>query len=141
MKIRMIVIFCIIALALALLFFFTGERKSALVLADADRVAVNPASFEDKELRVRGFVKPGSVLRYGDSADFIITLEGKEVPVHFDGSTQLPDTFSDGAPVRADGRLDASHRLVSTKVEAKCASKYDADYAKGRRPSADRTNL
>lgn len=134
MKLKFIAIISVILCSMAALFFLTGEKKAAIVLADADAVATNLVSFQEKEIRVRGFVKPGSVLRYGDKADFIITLSGKEVPVHFDGSTQLPDTFSDGAPVRADGTLDASNRLVSNKVEAKCASKYETDYAKGQRP-------
>ena len=56
---------------------------------------------------MRGFVKPGSILRYGDKADFVMTLDGRDLKVHFDGGTQLPDTFTDAAPVRADGRMDA----------------------------------
>lgn len=129
MKPRFVVIAVVFALSMFALFFFTGSGKKGLVLADASLVAATPDKFAEDELRVRGFVKAGSVIRYGRKADFTITLDGKDLPVHFDGSTQLPDTFTDGAPVRADGIL-VNGKLVSHKVEAKCASKYEADYAK-----------
>ncbi|MBI3396569.1 MAG: cytochrome c maturation protein CcmE [Spirochaetia bacterium] len=127
----MSIIIVVILAAVGALFFLTGGKTSASVLVvDANIVAKDKAKYSDRELRIRGFVKPGSVLRYGDKADFTIALEGSEIPVHFNGNTQLPDTFADNAPVRADGVLDESGKLVATKVEAKCASKYDADYAK-----------
>ncbi len=123
----------LIAGSLAVMVWATGSKKtSSIMLADASLVVDKPAQYQEHELRVRGFVKPGTILRYGDKADFVMTLDGRELKVHFDGSTQLPDTFTDAAPVRADGRLspDTAGLLVSNKVEAKCASKYDADYAK-----------
>lgn len=125
---QLIITIGIILAALGALFFFTGSPSGgSVLLADASAVAEDPSDFQDRELRVRGFVKPGTIIRYGEKADFVMELDGSELPVHFDGTTQLPDTFQDAAAVRADGRL-VNGKLVSTKVEAKCTSKYDTEH-------------
>ncbi|HNJ04198.1 MAG TPA: cytochrome c maturation protein CcmE, partial [Leptospiraceae bacterium] len=133
MKTRFWVLMILIIGSLAAMVIFTGGSKNtSVMLADASHVVDQPSKYQEHELRVRGFVKPGTILRYGDKADFVMTLDGRDLKVHFDGGTQLPDTFTDAAPVRADGRLapDTAGLLVANKVEAKCASKYEADYAK-----------
>lgn len=131
----------IVVAALAAMVFATGGRKNtAIVLADVPAVVKEPARYEDQELRVRGFVKPGSVVRYGEKADFVLTLDGQDLKVHFNGDTQLPDSFADNAPVRADGRLSGQGMMVSHKLEAKCASKYEAEYAKGAGLTSARFN-
>lgn len=122
----------------AMVFLTGGPKSSSIVLADVTAVIKDPSRYEEQELRVRGFVKPGSVVRYGEKADFVMTLDGQDLKVHFNGETQLPDSFADNAPVRADGRLTADRSLVSHKLEAKCASKYEADYAKRRDTSSAR---
>ena|GEM_PF-1195842 len=114
------------------LYLFSGSLiQESVVIADADMIASDPQRYQDRELRVRGFVKPGSIVRTANQASFVIEHNGKELPVFFTGRTQLPDTFADAAPVRADGHLE-NGQLVSTRVEAKCASKYDAEYAEGK---------
>lgn len=139
MNTRLTMIIGAIVLSLAVLFFATGNTvEGTVLLADVTEITQKPDKFRDRELRVRGFVKPGSILRYGEKADFIMTLDGNDIPVHFDGSTQLPDTFTDGVPARADGHLTLDGKLASHKIEAKCASKYDAGYAEGKdKPYAD----
>lgn len=128
MKVQVFILMSVIVLSLLGLFFFTGgSGAQSVLLLDADVLAANPDDYRGRELRVRGFVKPGSIIRYGEKADFIIENEGAEFSVHYDGRTQLPDTFGDGAPVRADGQV-TDGRLLSTRVEAKCASKYEADH-------------
>ena len=118
-----VILFSLLSLAL----FTGGSKKGTLILADASVVAADLDTYSGKELRIRGFVKPGSILRYGDEARFVITHEQKEMKVRFTGETQLPDTFTDGAPVRADGHLE-NNLFVASRVEAKCASKYETEY-------------
>lgn len=133
-KLRFIVAGAVILASLGYLVLGTGRSEDhSIIVVDASAVAERPGAYADREIRMRGFVKTGSILRFGDRADFVVALDGKEIPVRFTGATQLPDTFTDGAPVRVDGRLDASNRLVSTKVEAKCASKYEAEHAERMR--------
>lgn len=128
MKARFAIITLVILGSLVLLAFGTGSSADSIVIVDTTAVVESPQKYSGDELRVRGFVKPGSVLRYGDEADFVVEQDGRELPVHFTGETQLPDTFTDSAPVRVDGHL-RDGKLIATKVEAKCASRYDAEYA------------
>ena len=133
MKVRIIIICTVLLLSLGALMFLTGGQNSGtVVIADVNEILENPAKFMNQEIRVRGNIKPGALRYAGDKADFSLVYKGKELKVHFDGSTQLPDTFADGAPARADGRLTPDLKLVSNKVEAKCASKYEAKHAEGK---------
>lgn len=118
----------LILAALTGLYFLSGTGGTSVLLANASDVVERPQDFFDRELRVRGFVKPGTILRMGDQAEFVVELDGKDLPVVYDGTSQLPDTFGDAAPVRVDGHLE-NGRLMAHKVEAKCASKYDAPHA------------
>ena len=125
---RFLAILVLILASLMGLYFLSGSGTTSVLLANASDVADRPDQFQDRELRVRGFVKPGSILRMGDEAEFIVELDGKNLPVVYDGNSQLPDTFGDAAPVRVDGHLKDG-KLMAHKVEAKCASKYDAPHA------------
>ncbi len=124
-------IFIIISLIftgiLGLFFLSPTQQNHQVIILDADQLVDKKESFYGKELRVRGFVKPGSILRFGNTAEFIITHNQKELPVYFNGKTQIPDTFADAAPVRIDGVLKSSGQFVAHKIEAKCASKYEVN--------------
>jgi cytochrome c-type biogenesis protein CcmE len=140
MKTRFVIVAAVIVASIIALTLSTGgDQGDSIIVVDTIKVVADPAKYDGEELRMRGFVKTGTILRYGNKADFIVEQEGSEIPVHFNGDTILPDTFADGAPVRVDGHLiksDATPKLLATKVEAKCASKYEADYAEGARPAA-----
>lgn len=125
---KLIFTLSLIVIGLSGLFLYSGSLvHDSVVIADVDTVAANLDRYQDRELRIRGFVKPGSIIRTSNKASFIIEHNGKELPVFFNGQTQLPDTFSDSAAVRADGHIE-NGQLVSSRIEAKCASKYDAEY-------------
>jgi len=42
------------------------------------------------------------------------------------GIEPLPDTFRDGAQALADGKMRADGTFHATKIQAKCASKYES---------------
>ena len=46
--------------------------------------------------------------------------------VAYTGTEPLPDTFKDGAQALADGKLGEDHVFRAAKIQAKCASKYEA---------------
>ena len=84
-----------------------------------------------KRLRVGGFVEPGSVTRSGRNVHFVM-VEGEDatgtdhLKVVYSGIDPLPDTFKDHAQALAEGKLDANGVFQATKIQAKCASKYEA---------------
>src|SRR5260370_3103547 len=79
-----------------------------------------------KRLRVGGDVEEGSIVRNGAEMTFVMHQEAKRLKVVYNGIDPLPDTFKDGAQALADGKLGPDGVFQATKIQAKCASKYEA---------------
>jgi len=79
-----------------------------------------------KRLRVGGDVAAGSIQRVGKEVQFVLTQDKLTLKVAYTGSEPLPDTFRDGAQALADGKLDQDGVFRAGKIQAKCASKYEA---------------
>ncbi|MCW5980057.1 MAG: cytochrome c maturation protein CcmE [Bryobacteraceae bacterium] len=79
-----------------------------------------------KRLRVGGDVEPGSILRDGRQVHFVLTQENHRLRVVYEGSDPLPDTFRDRAQALADGKMGSDGVFRASKIQAKCASKYEA---------------
>jgi cytochrome c-type biogenesis protein CcmE len=91
--------------------------------------ALNPDS-ADQRLRVGGDVVENSIVRNGHDVHFtLVQAEGDKkltLKVVYSGIDPLPDTFKDGAQALADGKLGSDGVFRATKIQAKCASKYEA---------------
>jgi cytochrome c-type biogenesis protein CcmE len=79
-----------------------------------------------ERLRVAGDVASGSIQHSNGQVQFTLTQEKRELKVAYAGSDPLPDTFRDGAQALADGRMGHDGIFHATKIQAKCASKYEA---------------
>lgn len=79
-----------------------------------------------KRLRVGGDVEAGSIQRAGSEVQFVLVQEARKLKCAYTGKDPLPDTFKDGAQALADGRLDKDGVFRTGRVQAKCASKYEA---------------
>jgi cytochrome c-type biogenesis protein CcmE len=77
-------------------------------------------------IRVGGTVEPGSIHRERGRVDFVLNGEGKQLPVSYVGSDPLPDTFIDKSQALVEGSLERNGSFVAERVQAKCASKYEA---------------
>lgn len=128
MQKKFIILISLITLSLASIAYLSS-KESSYVLLDTSQLADSPDQYQKQNLRVRGFVKVGSLIREGNRARFQLEYKNKTVPVDYDGSTILPDAFKEGASVRVDGRWQ-NGKLMANHVEAKCASKYQAEYHK-----------
>lgn len=80
----------------------------------------------EKRLRVGGDVAANSIVRQGREVRFVLAQDKLRLNVVYDGIDPLPDTFKDGAQALADGKLGTDGVFRATKIEAKCASKYEA---------------
>jgi cytochrome c-type biogenesis protein CcmE len=85
------------------------------------------------QLRVEGFVKPGSIVQNGPHVDFVLNefeshspkaATGHLLKVEYKGSEPPPDTFKDDAQALAEGTYGRDGVLHATVLQAKCASKY-----------------
>ena len=79
-----------------------------------------------RHVRVGGVVAQGSVERRGGQLNFRLAQDAKSIPVTYVGTDTLPDTFKDGAQAIVDGDYLASGEFRADKIQAKCASKYQA---------------
>jgi cytochrome c-type biogenesis protein CcmE len=80
----------------------------------------------DRKIRVGGDVAPGSIERNGRDVHFTLAQENTKLRVVYSGIDPLPDTFRDGAQALADGKLGSDGVFHASKIQAKCASKYEA---------------
>lgn len=81
---------------------------------------------EGKRLRVAGDVESGSIVRAGREVSFTLKQDDLRLKVVYSGIDPLPDTFRDGAQALADGKLGGDGVFRATRIQAKCASKYEA---------------
>ncbi|MCC6293762.1 MAG: cytochrome c maturation protein CcmE [Bryobacterales bacterium] len=87
-----------------------------------------------KRLRVAGDVAEGSVQRNGHEVRFLLKQNDLTVPVLYDAMDPLPDTFKGGAQAVAHGRMGRDGVFHASKIDAKCASKYEAKPGKNYQP-------
>ena len=79
-----------------------------------------------KRLRVAGDIAAGTIQRTGRQVRFTLKQEAETLTVLYDGIEPLPDTFRDGAQAVAEGKLGQDGVFQASKIQAKCASKYEA---------------
>ena len=115
-----------IILATLLWLGWVGARESKTYYHTIAELATLKGSEVRHRMRVGGTVRSGSIARFTGRVDFVIEGEGKALPVSYTGSDPLPDTFIDGSQALVEGKLASNGTFVADKVQAKCASKYEA---------------
>jgi len=84
-------------------------------------------------LRVEGFVKPGSIEQNGTHVTFVLNefeshspnaANGRLITVSYKGTEPPPDTFKDNAQALAEGTYGRDGVFHANTLQAKCASKY-----------------
>jgi len=81
---------------------------------------------QGQRLRIGGEVAPGSIRRSDTQTTFVLHQGAQTLKVVYNGSDPLPDTFRDNSQALADGRLNMDGVFEASKIQAKCASKYEA---------------
>lgn len=85
------------------------------------------------QLRVEGFVKPGSIQQDGTHVTFVLNefeshnpkaASGRLLTVSYKGSEPPPDTFKNDAQALAEGTYGRDGVFHANVLQAKCASKY-----------------
>ncbi|MGA3045095.1 MAG: cytochrome c maturation protein CcmE [Terracidiphilus sp.] len=85
------------------------------------------------QLRVEGFVVPGSIEHNGPHVDFVMNeFEshspkagiGRLLKISYKGSEPPPDTFKDDSQALAEGSYGRDGVFHASVLQAKCASKY-----------------
>ena len=76
----------------------------------------------NKKLRVGGLVKIGSINKEGNMVNFIITDLKNEIVVSYSGL--IPNLFSEGKGVVAEGKLNDKKYFIASKILAKHDENY-----------------
>lgn len=103
-----------------------GARESKTYYHTIAELQTLQGSARSHRMRIGGTVEPGSIRRFSGRVDFVLQGEGRKLPVSYFGSDPLPDTFVDNSQALVEGSPARDGRFVAERVQAKCASKYEA---------------
>ena len=105
---------------------FAGSGDSKTYYKSIDELSQMGDRAYGTRLRVGGDVATGSIQHVGGKVLFTLKQDSRTLQVAYAGIDPLPDTFRDGAQALADGRLDPDGVFRAARIQAKCASKYEA---------------
>jgi len=126
---KILVTVAVVACVLGFLVY--SSLGSATHYMMVDKLLEAPDQWVDKELKVHGWVTPGSIVPIKEKETpigrtFALEKEGKQIQVEHRGPA--PDTFKDNSEVVATGiirRRDGALVVEATDLSAKCPSKYE----------------
>jgi cytochrome c-type biogenesis protein CcmE len=107
---------------------FVGFQESKAYYITVDEYGAMKGTLEGKTLKLAGEVVAGSIDRAKSPMEFAIGNQSTMIRVRYVGKDIIPDTFKDGTKALVEGKADADGVFQATHIEAKCASKYEAEY-------------
>ena len=124
-KVKSRIFFLILSLALASIIIFivlkSLQENVVYFFSPSEIYNKTDISFE-KKIRVGGLVKVNSINKNGTSINFIITDLKKEIIVSYEGL--VPNLFSEGKGVVAEGKLRDKKYFIANKILAKHDENY-----------------
>ena len=107
---------------------FVGFQQSKAYYITVDEFQAMQGKYQGKTLKVAGDVVEGSIDRSKAQLEFVISHQGKSLKVQYVGRDVIPDTFKDGSKAVVEGTVIQNGVFQARHIEAKCASKYEAEY-------------
>jgi len=122
-KSRFFLFFILITLLAFLIFFIFKSLEENIVYFLSPTEIFNQADIStDEKIRVGGLVKINSIIKDGNKITFIITDLKKEIVVSYSGI--IPNLFSEGKGVVAEGKLKDKKYFIADKILAKHDENY-----------------
>jgi cytochrome c-type biogenesis protein CcmE len=109
---------------------FIGYEESKAYYITVEEFSAMQGQLQGKTVKVAGDVVEGSIDRASTPMEFMISNQGKSLRVRYIGKDMVPDTFMDGSKAVVEGSLAQDGIFQARRIEAKCASKYEAEYEK-----------
>jgi cytochrome c-type biogenesis protein CcmE len=112
---------------------YTGTQSSKSYFVKVPELFAMGDLAYKRNIRVDGFVEPGSIQQNGTHVTFIINEyeshspsapSGRTLKVIYNGSEPPPDTFKDDSEAVSEGTYGRDGVFHATALQAKCASKY-----------------
>ena len=124
-KVKSRFFFLVIAIAIltVIIFFILRSLEENVVYFFSPTEIYNNENISlDKKIRIGGLVKINSITKENSSINFIITDLKKEIIVSYKGL--VPNLFSEGKGVVAEGKLKDKKYFVADKILAKHDENY-----------------
>ena len=122
-KSRIFFLSVLVILAALVIFVILRSLEENVVYFFSPTEIYNKANISfDKQIRIGGLVKKNSVSKNDISINFIITDLKKEIIVSYVGS--VPNLFSEGKGVVAEGKLKDKKYFIADKILAKHDENY-----------------
>jgi cytochrome c-type biogenesis protein CcmE len=109
----------------------TGFQESKAYYRTVEEVLAKRETLVGERLKVGGVVEEGSIAWEGEELRFRLRQGEMALPVVYRGESPVPDTFKDGSEAVVEGKVGPGGALEAVKIQAKCASKYEAEYGSG----------
>ena len=122
-KSRIFFLSALVILAAVVIFVILRSLEENVVYFFSPTEIYNKANISfDKKIRIGGLVKKNSVSKNDTSINFIITDLKKEIIVSYNGI--VPNLFSEGKGVVAEGKLKDKKYFIADKILAKHDENY-----------------
>ncbi|MBN2337494.1 MAG: cytochrome c maturation protein CcmE [Acidobacteria bacterium] len=107
---------------------FVGFQESKAYYITVDEFSSLRGEYAGKRLKLAGDVVEGSIDRSRPQMEFVISSPRSSIRVRYTGADIIPDTFTDGSKALVEGTVAPDGVFEARRIEAKCASKYEAEY-------------
>ena len=120
---RIVVLTSLLASTIVVVFLVLKSLEENVVYFFSPTEIYNKENISfNKKIRVGGLVKEGSITNNQTSINFIVTDLNNEIIVSYSGS--LPNLFSEGKGVVAEGKLKDKKYFIADKILAKHDENY-----------------
>ena len=120
---RIVVLTFLLVLAIVVVFVVLKSLEENVVYFFSPTEIYNKENISfNKKIRVGGLVKKDSITNNKTSVNFIVTDLNNEIIVSYSGS--LPNLFSEGKGVVAEGKLKDKKYFIADKILAKHDENY-----------------
>ena len=122
-KSRIVFLLLFLTLTIVIIFFVLSSLEKNVVYFYSPTEIYNKSNISfDKKIRLGGLVKDKSISKQQTTINFIITDLKNEIMVSYNGS--LPNLFSEGKGVVAEGKLEDKKFFIAEKILAKHDENY-----------------
>ena len=122
-RLRLVILTFLFALAIAVVYGILKSLEENVVYFFSPTELYNKEDISfNKKIRVGGLVKEGSITNDQTSVNFVVTDLNNEIIVSYKGS--LPNLFSEGKGVVAEGKLKDKKYFIADKILAKHDENY-----------------
>ena len=124
-----------VVVAAVAFFAISGFQEGKAYYRTLEELEAMGPTVTGQRLRVAGIVADSSVVRRGAVVTFILEQETRRLAVRYVGSQPIPDTFKDGVEAVVEGKRGPDGTFEADRIQAKCASKYEARYGNPKHAS------